>query len=88
MPPEKPLAQLLSELKANKLRWTFAELSEILEGAGFTMHLRNAGSHRAFNKPGCFRSPSIPQGRGPVKPVYVRQVIQALEECCDDDQGG
>ena len=75
---------LTERLRSNKKSTTFADVKSILEAAGFTMHPRKRGSHRAFSKAGCFFSPSIPEGRGPLLVAYVRKAIQALEECCDD----
>lgn len=73
----------IEQLKASKKNRTFVELKRVLEDAGFEMHPRSRGSHRAFSKPGCFVSPSIPE-KSPVLAVYVRKVIAALEECCDE----
>lgn len=73
----------IEQLKANKKNRTFGELKRILEDAGFSMHPRARGSHRVFNRPGCFQSPSIPE-ESPVLACYVRMVIVALEECSDD----
>lgn len=75
---------LRDHLKKNRKNATFDELKTLLEAAGFKMHPRNKGSHRAFTKSGCFWSPLVPEGRGPVLVAYVQKVLKALEECCDE----
>jgi hypothetical protein len=77
------LRETIAQLKANKKNRTYEELKQILEDFGFQMHPRQGGSHRVFNKRGCFISPSIPE-KSPVLPCYVGKVIAALEECCDE----
>lgn len=80
---------VIADLKTDKTNRNFAELKAILESFGFEMRARQSrGSHRPFSKPGCFIQPSIPEGRGSVLAVYVRKVVQALEECCDAEHGG
>jgi predicted RNA binding protein YcfA (HicA-like mRNA interferase family) len=74
----------IAQLKADKTNQTFRDLAGILAAHGFVMHRRKRGSHRAFSRPGCFTSPSIPEGRGALLPAYVRSVIRALEEICDE----
>ena len=77
------LGETIAQLKANKKNHSFEELKRILEEYGFQMHPRQRGSHRVFNKRGCFICPSIPE-KSPVLPCYVGKVIDALEECCDE----
>jgi hypothetical protein len=75
--------EIIEQLKENKKNRSYEELRRVLEQTGFTMHPRTGGSHRVFTKAGCFVSPSIPE-KSPVLACYVRKVIEALEECCDD----
>jgi predicted RNA binding protein YcfA (HicA-like mRNA interferase family) len=72
------------ELNRNKKNRTFGELKAILEDFGWTMHPRTKGDHRPFTKPDCEMGVSIPQKKGPVLVAYVRKVVRALEECCDE----
>jgi predicted RNA binding protein YcfA (HicA-like mRNA interferase family) len=74
----------IEHLKGNRKNQTFVDLAAILRRNGFEMHPRTRGSHRSFSRPGCFESPTLPEGRGPLLPAYVRSVIRALEEMCDD----
>ena len=82
--PARPCREVIDDLKTNKKNRTFGELRSLLEEFGFEMHPRTRGSHRAFSRAGCAYSPSIPEVRGSVLAVYVRSVIRALEEVCDD----
>lgn len=57
---------------------TFDELERILTHFGFSK--RNGdGSHRVFTHPKTRIRPTIPQ-KNPVKAVYVRTAIQAINE--------
>jgi hypothetical protein len=75
---------VIEQLKADKKNRTFAELKAILERFGFTMHPSRRGTHRTFNRPGCRVSPTLRESRGHVLAAYVRAVISALEEICDE----
>ncbi len=75
---------LIEQLKADKKNRTYRELKAILEAHGFTMHPPTKGSHRAFKRPGVVERPVLIEGRDPQLPVYVRGVVRALEECCDE----
>jgi HicA toxin of bacterial toxin-antitoxin, len=74
----------IEELKADKKNRSFRELRAILEANGFTMHPRNSGSHRVFKRPGVWTRAELIEGSDPQLAVYVRGVILALEECCED----
>ena len=37
-----------------------------------------------FSKPGCALNVSLKKAKPPVLAAYVRKVVQALEECCDE----
>jgi hypothetical protein len=76
--------ETIEHLKANKRSQTFDDLRRILEQFGFAMHKRRGGSHRVLSRTGSFESPSLRQSRGPMLPAYVRAVIRALEEICDE----
>jgi predicted RNA binding protein YcfA (HicA-like mRNA interferase family) len=83
--PTDECREVIEQLKRNKKNRTPAELVEILKQFGFKEHPRGAGSHRPLSKPGCEIGVSIPDGgRASVLVPYVRKVIRALEECCDD----
>lgn len=75
---------LAERVRVNRQGTTFADLKRLLEAAGFEMHPRNGGTHRAFSKPGCFVSPTIPEMRGPVKVAYVSLVLRVVKECTDE----
>lgn len=56
----------------------FNTVRKMLESAGYELN-RIRGSHHYFTKPG--RTPiSVPVHKGKVKPFYVRQVKQIVEE--------
>ena len=80
----RDVSELTERVRLNRHGTTFADLKRLLEAAGFEMHPQNGGTHRAFCKPGCFTSPTIPEGRGPVKVAYVSNVLRAVKECGDD----
>ncbi|HSW41150.1 MAG TPA: type II toxin-antitoxin system HicA family toxin [Patescibacteria group bacterium] len=84
MPPPDGCRETIEYLKTNRKSQTFEDLRKVLEDFGFVMHPRSGGSHRAFSRHGCFESPSLKQDRGPLLPAYVKSVIRALEEICDD----
>jgi predicted RNA binding protein YcfA (HicA-like mRNA interferase family) len=77
--------EAIQDLHAYKKNRTFDDLRRILEDAGFVMRSRTAGSHRTFAKRGCTVIVTLPDSRGLLFAAYVRMVIRALEECCDDD---
>jgi hypothetical protein len=74
----------IEQLKANKKNRTFRELAAILGQYGFKMHPRSGGSHRTFKRPGIWTSVVLIEGADPQLAVYVRGVVRALEECCDE----
>lgn len=83
--PTDNCREVIQSLKTNKKNRTPGELAAILVRFGFKEHPRKAGSHRPFSKPGCEIVASIPDGgRSEVLVAYVRKVIRALEECCDE----
>lgn len=82
--PSDTCREVIAYLKKHKTNRSFGDLSAILEQFGFKMHDRSKGSHRVFSKPGCELNVSITEGHGEVLPAYVRKVIRALEECCDE----
>jgi len=75
--------EVAADLNLNKKNRTYGELVAILTRFGFSEHPRNSGSHRVFSKPGCRLSPSLKASR-PMKAAYVRKVVNALLECCDE----
>jgi hypothetical protein len=77
--------EAIEDLHADKKNRTFDDLRRVLEGAGFVMRSRTAGSHRTFARPGCSMIVTLRDTRGPLFAAYVRTVVRALEECCDDD---
>ena len=77
--------EAIQDLHANTRRRTFDDLRRVLEDAGFVMRSRTAGSHRTFAKPGCSLIVTLVEARGPLFAGYVRMVVRALEECCEDD---
>jgi len=77
--------EAIQDLNANKKHRTFDDLRRVLEDADFVMRSRTAGSHRTFAKPGCSMIVTLVDTRGPFFAAYVRMVVRALEECCDDD---
>jgi hypothetical protein len=76
--------ELIKRLRKDPAGHTFDELKEILVDYGFTGHERKSGNNVVFTKPDCSVSPALPPGPRPLKQLYVRQVIQALEEGCDE----
>lgn len=83
--PTDECREVIENLKRNKKNRTPGELIAILDRFGFKEHPRSGGSHRPFSKPGCEFGVSIPDGgKKEVLVPYVRKVIRALEECCDD----
>jgi predicted RNA binding protein YcfA (HicA-like mRNA interferase family) len=77
--------EAIQDLHANTKNRTFDDLRRVLEDAGFVMRSRTAGSHRTFAKPACSVIVTLVDTRRPVFAAYVRMVVRALEECCDDD---
>ena len=75
---------LIEQLKADKRNRTFKQLQKILEANGFVMHPRSGGSHRVFKRPGVWARAELIEGSDPQLAPYVRGVIRALEECCDE----
>ena len=74
-----------AQLNANKKNRTYEELKAVLERFGFRESPRKtAGSHRIFTKSGCAMNVSLKKTKGPMLAAYVRAVVVALEECCDD----
>jgi predicted RNA binding protein YcfA (HicA-like mRNA interferase family) len=83
--PTDDCREVIDKLKRNKKNHSPGALVAILIRFGFIEHPRSAGSHRPFSKPGCELSVVIPDGgRNAVLVPYVRNVIRALEECCDE----
>jgi predicted RNA binding protein YcfA (HicA-like mRNA interferase family) len=70
-------AKLFERLKNNPKDATFAQIEKLLGAEGFTM-VRIAGSHHIFKKSGV--TFVIPTHGNKVKEVYVRRVIQIIEE--------
>jgi predicted RNA binding protein YcfA (HicA-like mRNA interferase family) len=77
--------EAIQDLHANARTRTFDDLRRVLEDAGFVMRSRTSGSHRTFAKPACSLIVTLVETRGPLFAAYVRMVMRALEECCDDD---
>ncbi len=76
--------ELIEQLKSDKKNRTFRELQRMLEANGFVMHPRSGGSHRVFTRRGCSSRVVLIEGSDPVLAAYVRSVIRALEECCNE----
>ena len=69
--------KLVQAIVNNPTNVKFEELKKILESIGYTS-INRGGSHYVFTQKGC-PSLTIPYKR-PVKVVYVKQVIQIIEE--------
>jgi predicted RNA binding protein YcfA (HicA-like mRNA interferase family) len=69
--------KLLHAIRNNPTNVRFEELKKILESIGYTA-VNRGGSHYVFTKEGC-ETLTIPYKR-PVKVVYVKHVIQLIEE--------
>jgi predicted RNA binding protein YcfA (HicA-like mRNA interferase family) len=58
----------------------FEELASVLRGCGFEQE-PGRGSHTVFRHPARGLTLSVPHhGNGPVKPVYVRKVLQLVDD--------
>jgi predicted RNA binding protein YcfA (HicA-like mRNA interferase family) len=72
--------KLRQRIKNNPNNVSFDDLRKLLEAYGFTQRPQRSGSsHFWFFKEGCGLI-NVPYHR-PVKQVYVRKVIQLLEDC-------
>ncbi len=69
--------KLIKAIKNNPTNIKFEDLRKILEGLGYSATNRG-GSHYVFTKDNCI-SLTIPYKK-PVKVIYVKQVIQIIEE--------
>ena len=69
--------KLFERLKNNPKDVSFAQIEKLLVTEGFTL-VRIAGSHHIFKKGGV--TFVIPSHRNKVKEVYVKRVIEILEE--------
>ena len=83
--PKRTCRELIEELSERRRDLAFDDLRRILGCAGFEMRRPTAGSHRTFVRPGCPFIVTLAERRGPLPVPYVRMVIRALEECCDDE---
>lgn len=71
--------KLLEQMRRNpKGDWTFADIERILKSRGCMMRSRG-GSHFVFTHPATGFWVVVVYGR-PIKPVYVRRVIQMVDE--------
>jgi hypothetical protein len=84
MPPDNGCRETIKQLRAKPTGRTYDELAEILGRYGFAPVDRKRGVNRMFSREDCLQKPALPPGKRPLKALYVRQVIQALQECCDD----
>jgi predicted RNA binding protein YcfA (HicA-like mRNA interferase family) len=69
--------KLLKAIKNNPTNVSFEDLRKILEDIGYTA-INRGGSHYVFKKENC-TTLTIPYKK-PVKVVYVKHVIQIIEE--------
>ena len=69
--------KLIKAIKNNPTNIKFEDLKKILEGLGYSA-INRGGSHYVFTKDNCI-SLTIPYKK-PVKVIYVKQVIQIIEE--------
>jgi len=83
--PKRTCRELIEELSARRRDLAFDNLRRVLGDAGFEMRRPTAGSHRTFVRPDCPFIVTLAERRGPLPVPYVRMVIRALEECCDDE---
>ena len=83
--PKRTCREMIEELSARRRDLAFDDLRRVLEDAGFEMRRPTARSHRTFVRPDCPFIVTLAERRGPLPVPYVRMVIRALEECCDDE---
>lgn len=78
---------LRDAIKANKRNVKYLDAKKALEAAGFAERGKTATSHRTFTKEGCFQPVTVVKsGRNNTLSLgIVRAVLQALDECGDDD---
>ena len=77
------------ERRIERLRRSQADVSperlrRVLESVGFEL-IRSQGSHYHYHHPALLELVSIPYRR-PVKPVYVRKALKAMDEVMNDDR--
>lgn len=75
--------KLLAEVRQNPANVSLKKLERLLCLYGFEERVP-AKKHHVYKRPGC-RPLTIPFAR-PVKEVYVKQVIAAIEACGADDE--
>ncbi|MEA3456688.1 MAG: type II toxin-antitoxin system HicA family toxin [Campylobacterota bacterium] len=74
--------KLIRAIKNNPTNIKFEDLKKILEELGYSA-INRGGSHYIFTKNNC-DSLTIPYKK-PVKVIYVKQVIQIIEEKNDEN---
>lgn len=78
----------LQRIRQNPNEVSFEELSLILEDFGFT-YRKNSGSHRTFSCKIGDRTEAITiPYRRPIKPVYVKQALELIDEIILEGGGG
>jgi predicted RNA binding protein YcfA (HicA-like mRNA interferase family) len=60
------------------------DLDAVLRGAGFTAH--QEGSHKTYRRHG--RKLTVPQHTPFLKPVYVKQALDMIEDALEESDGG
>lgn len=68
----------LERMRASPKGWRYDEVAGILESFGFTTDTEG-GSHRVFRHPSGERQVLVQKGSGTVLPVYVKNVVQAID---------
>lgn len=78
--------ELVEKMRCNPRNWRFEEVESLLQFYGFTMRRPKRGSHRIFTHPDLPNLLNVPHAK-PVKPVYVRKVVEFLDEL-SEKRGG
>jgi len=69
----------LSQMRANpKGDWTIADLETVATSCGMKVR-KSGGSHAVFSHPKAVLRVTVP-ARRPIKPIYVRQFIELVDE--------
>ncbi len=71
--------KLLEKLSSNPRNVRFEDVDKLLRWCGYESRHRG-GSHYVYKKAGC-RPLTIPYRR-PLKSVYVKKALAAIEACC------
>ena len=81
-------AKRLQRLRNNPKNVTFDDLRIVLEDYGFVLE-RSSGSHHSFKVKvaGEFRLLVVPYSR-PVRPIYVKDAIELIDEIIEEQQIG